>query len=241
MNMSNMQGEPKKIELRELEKQLGYYFKNIELLQQAVTHTSSYNQKEQNHIHRFQRLEFLGDSVINLAVTEYLYHKFPFSSEGELSKLKSIIISQPFLVSFANHVALKKYIHLGKSVDLVRGRGKFSILADCMESCLGAIYLDGGFGDCVRIISHFIDLKQDDLLSENTIRDYKTLLQEKTQKKLNCLPAYKMIKEEGLEHQKKFYVEVLVKGHFYGKGIGKNKKEAEQKAAFQALKQLKEK
>lgn len=206
----------------------------------ALTHTSYYQQKEKKDINHFQRLEFLGDSVLNLSVSEYLYKKFPFFSEGELSKLKSVIISQPFLVKFANHIMLEKYVILGKSVDLVRGRGKFSILSDCMESCFGAIYLDGGLSPCKKIIIQFINNKQIDLLLDGRIiKDYKTLLQEITQKNQNCLPSYKVLKEEGLEHQKKFYIEVFINNQAYGKGIGKNKKEAEQVAAYQALKKIK--
>jgi len=209
-------------------------------LEKALTHTSYYQQKEKKDINHFQRLEFLGDSVLNLSVSEYLYKKFPFFSEGELSKLKSVIISQPFLVKFANHIMLEKYVILGKSVDLVRGRGKFSILSDCMESCFGAIYLDGGLNPCKKIIIQFINNKQIDLLLDgHIIKDYKTLLQEITQKNQNCLPSYKVLKEEGLEHQKKFYIEVFINNQTYGKGIGKNKKEAEQVAAYQALKKMK--
>jgi len=135
---------------------------------------------------------------------------------------------------------LEKYVILGKSVDLVRGRGKFSILSDCMESCFGAIYLDGGLSPCKKMIIQFINNKQIDLLLDGSIiKDYKTLLQEITQKNQNCLPSYKVLKEEGLDHQKKFYIEVFINNHAYGKGIGKNKKEAEQLAAYQALIKMK--
>ena len=228
-----------KITLSDLGTQLGYQFKNTELFEKALTHTSYHNQKEKNDINHFQRLEFLGDSVLNLSVSEYLYKKFPFFSEGELSKLKSVIISQPFLVKFANYIMLEKYIILGKSVDLIRGRGKFSILADCTEAFFGALYLDGGLNPCKKIIISFINNEQINLLDKRIIKDYKTLLQEITQKKMNCLPSYKVLKVAGLEHQKKFHIEVRVGNHIYGKGVGKNKKEAEQDAAYQALKKMK--
>lgn len=228
------------INLSNLEIKLGYKFKDTKLLERALTHTSYFNQKEKNEINHFQRLEFLGDSVLNLSVSELLYKKFPFFSEGKLSKLKSVIISQPFLVKLADHIMLEKHIILGKSIDLSRGRGKFSILADCMESCLGAIYLDGGLKPCKKIIINFINNEQMDLfLDERVIRNYKTFLQEITQKKLNCLPFYKVFKEEGLDHQKKFYITVLIDNNIFGKGIGKSKKEAEQDAAYQALKKMK--
>lgn len=221
-----------------MEAKLEYNFRNIELLKKALTHASLFNQKEKEEINHFQRLEFLGDSVLNLAVSEYLYFKFPFSSEGELSKMKSIIISQQFLVNFANQIELENYISLGKGVDLKKGRGKFSILTDCLEACLGAIYLDGGINHCQKIINNFMEKEKIESLIKDQINDYKTYLQELTQKIFQCLPLYKVVKEEGLEHRKIFYTEVSIKNQVYGIGSGKNKKEAEQNAANRALKKL---
>ena len=233
-----IRGRHNKIGLSKLEAKLEYTFKNIDLLKKALTHTSLFNQKEKEEINHFQRLEFLGDSVLNLAVSEYLYIKFPFSSEGELSKLKSTIISQQFLVNFASQIELENYISLGKGVDLKKGRGKFSILTDCLEACLGAIYLDGGINNCRRIINNFIEKENIDSLIKDQINDYKTYLQELTQKRFHCLPFYRVVKEEGLEHQKTFYTEVSIKNRVYGIGSGKNKKEAEQNAAYHALREL---
>lgn len=227
-----------KIRFNNLETQLRYHFRNPDLLEKALTHSSCYHQKVENDKNIFQRLEFLGDSVLNLSVSEYLYKKFPFFSEGKLSKLKSNIISQSYLVKFAEYVHLEENIFLGKSVNLSRGRGKFSILADCMEACIGAIYLDGNLSACRRVIYHFIQEECKDLLDEKMIRDYKTLLQESSQKQFNCLPDYRLIKEEGLEHQKVFYIEVRINRKIFGKGTGKNKKEAEQSAACQALNKI---
>ncbi|MFW6130668.1 MAG: ribonuclease III, partial [Atribacterota bacterium] len=214
-------------------------FKDSGLLEKTLIHTSYHKQKEKENINYFQRLEFLGDSVLNLVVSEYLYKKFPFFSEGKLSKTKSVIISQHFLVKFADHLKLDKYVILGKSVDLIRGRGKFSILADCMEACFGAIYLDGGLEPCKKIIGGFISNELNLLFDWSLTRDHKTILQEITQKNLSSLPDYKVSKEEGLEHQKKFFVEVIIDNKIYGKGVGKNKKEAEQDAACQAIKKIK--
>ncbi|MBN2396629.1 MAG: ribonuclease III [Candidatus Atribacteria bacterium] len=214
---------------------MGYHFKSDDFLGKALTHSSCYHKKEEKDSNYFQRLEFLGDSVFNLSVSEYLYKKFPFFSEGKLSKLKSVIISQTYLVKFAEYIHLNKYIILGKSVDLVRERGKFSILADCMEACIGAIYLDSGFISSRKVVYGLIDNVCKDLINEKTIQDYKTLLQEKTQRQFNCLPDYRLTKEEGMEHQKVFYIEVIIDKKVYGKGSGKNKKEAEQAAACEAL------
>jgi ribonuclease-3 len=229
---------PYNIKLTALETKIEYKFKNTELLERALTHTSYFKQK--SAINHFQRLEFLGDSVLSLIVSDFLYKKFPFFSEGRLSKLKSTIISQKVLAYFAKRLKLEKYIVLGKSVDLAKERGKFSILADCMESLLGAIYLDGGLKNCKRIVINLINNENIDILIDDSIiKNYKSFLQEITQKKLNCLPNYKISQEIGLDHQKKFFVNVIIKEKYYGQGTGKNKKEAEQNAAYNALKKMK--
>ncbi len=228
----------KKINLGKLEEKLGYSFKDKGLLKKALTHTSFFSQKDKNEANHFQRLEFLGDSVLNFLVSKYLYSKFPFSSEGELSKMKSIIISQQFLVKFASEITLEDYLILGKSVNFNKGRGKFSILTDSLEACLGAVYIDGGIHHCQKIVFGFIENNKIDTLIKNQIIDYKTFLQELTQKQFQCLPSYKTVKEEGLEHQKMFYIEVHIGGFLYGTGSGKNKKEAAQNAAYHALEKL---
>jgi len=149
------------------------------------------------------------------------------------------MVSQQSLVKYAQLIKLEDFVIIGKSVNLTKGREKYSILADCLEACLGAIYLDGGFNFCKKIINRFIKQEQTDLLNKREIRDYKTSLQEFTQKKFNCLPSYKILKEEGLEHQKIFHIAVYIEGNVFGVGTGKNKKEAEQDAAYHALKKLK--
>jgi ribonuclease-3 len=150
-----------------------------------------------------------------------------------------MMVSQQSLVKYAQLIKLEDFVIIGKSVNLTKGREKYSILADCLEACLGVIYLDGGFNFCKKIINRFIKQEQTDLLNKREIRDYKTSLQEFTQKKFNCLPSYKILKEEGLEHQKIFHIAVYIGGNVFGVGTGKNKKEAEQDAAYHALKKLK--
>ena len=221
------------------EQKLDYKFKDKELLKKALTHTSFFSQKEKDEINHFQRLEFLGDSVLDLVVSKYLYHKFPFSSEGELSKLKSVVISQSFLVKLAKQINLDKYIILGRGVDLKKGRGKFSILADCLEACIGAVFLDGEIDNCEKIIHHMLNKENIEFIVKSQINDFKTYLQELSQKTFHCLPSYQIIKETGLEHQKTFYMQVYIGSQLYGAGSGKNKKEAEQNAAYYALKKLK--
>jgi len=229
-----------KIVLENIEIKLEYKFKDPKLLQNALTHTSYYKQIDKSKSNNFQRLEFLGDSVLNLIVSEYLFKKFPFFSEGQLSILKSTIISQSFLVKIAYRIQLEENIITGKSVDLKRGRGKFSILVDCLESCFGALYMDGGLKPCKKVINNLIKDKEiKELLDRENIRDYKTMLQEISQKNYNCLPKYKIIKDEGLDHQKVFSAVALIKNDIYGEGSGTSKKEAEQNAAYQALNKIK--
>ncbi|NLL62003.1 MAG: ribonuclease III [Candidatus Atribacteria bacterium] len=229
----------KHISANEFEQKLEYKFKDKNLLKKALTHTSFFSQKEKGEINHFQRLEFLGDSVLNLVVSKYLYNKFPFSSEGELSKLKSVAISQSFLAKLAKQIKLDKYIVIGKGVDLKKGRGEFSILADCLEACLGAVFLDGGIDNCEKIIHHMLNKENIELITKSQIGDFKTYLQELSQRTFHCLPSYQTIKETGLEHQKTFYMQVYIGTQLYGIGSGKNKKEAEQNAAYYALKKLK--
>ncbi len=152
--------------------------------------------------------------------------------------MKSIIISQQFLVKFASKITLENYITLGKSVNFKKGRGKFSILTDSLEACLGAVYLDGGIHHCQKIVFGFMEKNKIETLVKNHIVDYKTFLQELTQRDFQCLPSYKTVKEEGLDHQKMFFIEVNIRGLLYGTGSGKNKKEAAQNAAYHALKKL---
>lgn len=225
--------------LTNLENKLNYRFKNLELLKEALTHPSFHNKYEKDKLINNQRLEFLGDSVLELIVSEYIYKKLSSFSEGELTKIKSIIVSKPTLAKWANNVSLGKYIVLGKGEDLTGGRNKLSILSDCFEALLGAIYLDGGLKKTKKFTLSFIK-DEIALITQHTyIEDYKTLLQEISQKKTKCLPKYILIKEKGPDHKKIFCIEVKLKEISYGTGFGDSKKEAEQNAAHNALKKLK--
>ena len=221
-----------------LEKKLDYKFKNRILLKEALTHPSfqkkSFKEKKGNN----QRLEFLGDSVLDLVATEYLYRKLPSFSEGKLTKIKSVIVSKDILSKWANHLSLGKYIILGKGEDSTGGRKKLSILADSFEALLGAIYLDSGLRRAKKIISLFIEKETELIVKGKHGEDYKTLLQEISQKKMKCLPEYCLITEKGPDHKKTFSIEVRLKKVAYGTGTGENKKEAEQEAAQDALKKL---
>jgi len=225
--------------LTNLENKLNYRFKNLKLLEESLTHPSFHNKDEKDILINNQRLEFLGDSVLELIVSEYIYHKLSSFSEGELTKIKSIIVSKPTLAKWANHISLGKYIVLGKGEDLTGGRNKSSILSDCFEALLGAIYLDSGLKKTKKFTLSFIKDEVDLITRHNYIEDYKTLLKEISQKKMKCLPEYYLIKEKGPDHKKIFCIEVKLKEISYGTGFGDSKKEAEQNAAHNALKKLK--
>lgn len=225
--------------LNNLEKKLDYQFKNKLLLKEALTHPSFQKKSLKDRITNNQRLEFLGDSVLNLIATEHLYRKLASFSEGELTKIKSVMVSKDILAKWADRLSLGKYIILGKGEDSTGGRKKLSILADCFEALLGAIYLDSGLQKAKNIISSFIKEETELIMKGKYGEDYKTLLQEISQKKMKCLPEYYLIKEKGPDHKKIFCIEVRLKEITYGTGTGENKKEAEQDAAQVALKKLK--
>ena len=229
----------KDLMLNNLEKKLDYKFKNKNLLKEALTHPSFQKKSLKDKTANNQRLEFLGDSVLDLIVTEHLYRKLASFSEGKLTKIRSVMVSKDILAKWANHLSLGKYIILGKGEDLTGGRKKLSILADCFEALLGAIYLDSGLQKAKKIISSFIIEEIELSMKGKHEEDYKTFLQEFSQKKMKCLPEYYLIKEKGPDHKKIFCIEVRLKKIIYGAGTGENKKDAEQDAARDALKKLK--
>jgi len=229
----------KDLMLKDLEKKLDYKFKNRALLKEALIHPSFQKRDLKNKTANNQRLEFLGDSVLDLIVTERLYCKLTSFSEGKLTKIKSVMVSKDTLAKWANHLSLGKYIILGKGEDSTGGRKKLSILADCFESLLGAIYLDSGLQKAKKFISPLIKEKIELIIKGKHEEDFKTLLQEISQKKMKCLPEYCLIKEKGPDHKKIFCIEVKLKKVTYGTGDGENKKEAEQEAAKNALKKIK--
>jgi ribonuclease-3 len=224
--------------LSKLEEEINYKFKDLSLLKEALTH-SSYRKKGKKEVKNNQRMEFLGDSVLELIVNEYIYHKFSTFSEGEMTKMKSFVVSKPTLTEWANSIFLGDYIILGKGEDLTGGRKKSSIHADCFEALLGAIYLDGGTRKAKKFILQFLKKELLKVIEKDFIRNYKSLLQEISQKEYKCLPDYKLIREKGPDHKKMFCINVTIKEKMYGTGFGDNKKEAEQNAAKDTLKKLK--
>lgn len=207
-------------------------FTNLELLNTAFTHSSFANEYKQSSINDNERLEFLGDSVLSLVVSEYLYENYE-GDEGDFSKIRSFAVSEDSLAEVALNLHLDKYLLIGKGEELTGGRHKKAILADCMEAVFAAVFLDQGF-NAVKpfILKHLIPRL------ENSHRDFKSLLQEFVQKKWKTVPVYNLVKTEGPEHNQMFWYTVSVHNNLFGPQCGHSKKEAEQNAAKLACKSL---
>jgi ribonuclease-3 len=222
--------------LKELEKKIGYRFKNRELLLKALTHRSFAFEKDTKE--NYEVLEFLGDAVIGLIVSEELIKRFPDKSEGELSQIRAYLVSESSLSELAKTVNLGDYLLLGKGERLSGGRKKSSLLCDVFESLFGAIYLDGGFYEARRVfLERFLKKMWEILENAVTYKDFKSYLQEITQREFKVIPSYSLIKSEGPEHDKTFTVECRVK-ELRTVASGKSKKSAEQQAAKEMLKAL---
>ncbi len=213
-----------------IEKKLGYKFKNSEHLKKALTHSSFANEAS---LESNERLEFLGDAVLGFIVARILYDRFPDASEGKLSKMRSAIVSRMNFARFAQELRIDQEIMLGKGEENTGGRDRQSNLAGVFEALIGALYLDGGYRKVFTIVSRLLK----DCLDENDelFNDYKTKLQELSQRNYKKVPRYKVVHEEGPPHDKVFHVEVKLSRKLLGKGVGRNKKEAEQAAAKQGL------
>ena len=212
---------------------LNYKFSNQELLKNALTH-SSYANEVHSHTGSNERSEFLGDSVLSIIVSDYIYKNFKNLPEGELTKLRASLVCEKSLFSFAKQINLGDYILLGKGEMHNHGNERASILSDAFEAVLAAIYLDGGMESARKFVLHFIipELKERD---EDTFKDYKTALQEVIQRNPEERLKYVLTDESGPDHDKRFTVEVHLNSNIIGCGVGKSKKQAEQEAARQAL------
>jgi ribonuclease-3 len=219
---------------------LGYSFANHELLLQAFRHPSYVYEKEEPGISDNQRLEFLGDAVINLAISHLLMKSFPGMKEGDLSKHRAFLVSETGLHRISRMLELGDYLLLGRGEERTNGREKPSILSDALEALIGAVYLDGGFLDASSVIERLFKPLLDEIDPGKSSGDFKTELQELSQEAFQTTPDYRLVKDTGPDHNKTFYVEVSIKGGLLGKGTGKSKKEAEQNAAKEALACLRE-
>ncbi len=216
----------------ELQDKIGYRFHNTELLQQALSHSSYAN--ERKHMGGSnERLEFLGDSVLSIVVSDYLYKNLNVP-EGELTKMRASLVCEKSLYIFAKKIDLGEYLYLGKGEENTGGRERPSILADAFEAVIAAVYLDGGIEAAAKHILHFMpeDLQH---AGKPAFRDFKTVLQEVVQKNPEEKVEYALIGEEGPDHNKRFVVEVRLNSQVIGRGKGRSKKEAEQLAAKEAL------
>lgn len=225
------------ITLTQLEKKIGYKFMNDKLLFQALTHSSYANEMKMNKEDNNERLEFLGDAVLELITSEYVYNKHQTLSEGDLTKIRASIVCEQTLSDCAKDMHIGDYLLLGKGEDSSGGRYRESILSDTLEAIIGAIYLDGGFTNAKEFINKNIlsNIEERDLFF-----DSKTILQEIVQNEDNKQKIrYKLISEEGPDHNKSFTMALFVGNEQVGCGVGRTKKAAEQKAAQEAIKILK--
>lgn len=221
--------------LQMLCERLAVEFSQIVLLHQALTHTSFANEAKQQNVVHNERLEFLGDAVLDLIISEYLYRQFPHLPEGELTKARAIVVCEATLARCASRLGVGQYLLLGKGEAGSGGRERASILADAFEAIIGAIYLDSGFPQASQFV--LTQLQHDLQLVEKGeyIKDYKTVLQEVVQKHTDSKIVYEVVAESGPDHNKLFAVAVSINSLVSGQGQGKSKKEAEQQAAKEAL------
>lgn len=222
--------------LEPLQLNLNYKFKNIKLLKTALTHSSYANENKMKITDNNERLEFLGDTILNLIVSQYLYKKYPNYPEGELTKIRAKVVCESSLAFAARKIDLGKYLLLGKGEEATGGRDRESILADASEALTGAIYMDSDFETVNKLLLENFETDIVYAVAKGALFiDYKTDLQENLQKITRSKIEYKVEKEEGPDHNKIFHMSVVVENKIVGKGSGRNKKEAEQMAAKEAL------
>ncbi|KOF10386.1 ribonuclease III [Planococcus glaciei] len=231
--------ESARLAFEQLQKELNIEFKNPALLYQAFTHSSYVNEHRRRHYTDNERLEFLGDAVLELSVSHFLYAKYPEMSEGELTKLRAAIVCEPSLVLFANELNFGKYILLGKGEEQTGGRTRPALLADVFESYIGALYLDQGMEPVVKFLEVVLFPKVGTGAFSH-VMDYKSQLQELVQQKNNGALIYEIIDERGPAHSRIFVTRVSLADQELGIGNGRSKKEAEQQAAQLAIQKLQE-
>ena len=231
-----MDGERRE-ELALFQKHAGIKFKSVDLLNLAFCHRSFANESTGN-VDNNERLEFLGDSVLGLAVAEYLYTALSDRPEGELAKIKSFVVSEASLADVARSLRVDNFILIGKGEEYSGGRSKKALLADCLEAIIGSYFMDSGFREARRFVLQFMIPAIERVLEGKHEKDYKTLLQEYSQRVFRMYPKYILTKKTGPDHERVFWIEVEVNNRRYGPGHGPNKKQAEQAAAGIAFESL---
>ena len=224
--------------LKELQDRIGYHFQDDKLLKKAMVHSSYANEKHLPKYECNERLEFLGDAVLELISSEFLFSLHKTMPEGQLTKTRASMVCEPALAFCARDIELGKYLLLGKGEDATGGRKRESVTSDAMEALIGAIYLDGGFANAKEFIERFI-LK--DLENKKLFYDSKTILQEIVQSNFKEPVSYELLGEKGPDHNKAFEVAVQIGDDRYGVGSGRTKKAAEQEAAYQSILALRKK
>lgn len=224
-------------DLSELEAKIQYPFQEKKLFSQALTHSSFANEHRLDKQESNERLEFLGDSVLEVISSDFLFRKYPEKSEGELTKIRASIVCEPTLAYCASELDLGTYLLLGKGEEATGGRGRSSVISDAMEALIGAIYLDGGFANAKEFIDRFV---LNDIENKQLFYDSKTILQEIVQADGEAALQYEVLKEEGPDHNKTFEVRALMGEKEIGRGSGRTKKAAEQLAAYRGILLLKE-
>ena len=222
--------------IKDLETAIGYRFRNISLLQNALTHSSYANERWHNSLLSNERLEFLGDSVLGMLVAEYLYGTFPDRPEGELPRMRADMVCEHTLATVANRIGLGEHLLQGHGEERLGGRSRESILADATESVIAACFLDGGLEAAAQFVKKYILVEVP--VSRPNNMDYKTALQEQVQQKKNQVLSYVLVGQSGPDHDKLFDVEVSLNGTVVGQGSGRSKKRAEQMAAKAAMEKL---
>ncbi len=224
--------------LDELQRKIAYRFRDLDLLMSALMHSSYTNEKHLPKHKCNERLEFLGDAVLELVSSEFLFFSDRKMPEGELTKLRASMVCEPSLAFCARELDLGSFLLLGKGEEVTGGRNRDSVTSDALEALIGAIYLDGGFANAKEFIHKFI---LNDLEHKKLFYDSKTILQELVQAEFDESITYQLMKEEGPDHNKTFVVEVCIGTNCYGEGTGKTKKAAEQQAAYEAILKLRKK
>ena len=224
-------------DIQKLEEKIGYSFRDKGLLSQALTHSSFSNEQKIRKNANYERLEFLGDAVLELASSELLFHIYSDVPEGELTKMRAALVCEPTLACCARELELGSFIRLGRGEEHTGGRERDSIIADVVEAVIGAIYLDSGMEEAKAFIHRFV---LNDIESKHFIYDSKSSLQELAQGAFKTDVSYVLLSEEGPEHNKSFTVEVSLGDEALARGSGRTKKAAEQQAAYEALLRLKD-
>lgn len=228
----------KSVDLEEFSRRLGYKFFDQNLLIIALTHSSYLNENRSRKVLSNERLEFLGDAVLDLVIGEFFYHKFKEYKEGDLSKLRAQVVNENSLYGIAKKLSLGNYMKFGKGELKNRGKLKSSILSDCLEAIIGAIYVDSDISNAKKVI---LNLFQDDLNkleSKKDIIDYKSMLQEYIQRHKNWNVKYIIYDEKGPDNNKVFYSKIILNGNIFSYGEGTSKKKSQQNAAYKALKKF---